>query len=239
MQEIFGHIGLHIRDIWGTMAIDGRYRLVNERSLSKMTTPPALGLLPEGLGFSAAKLRLYETALRLFAENGYHAVGLRDVADELGQQPSSIYFHVDSKAELLFDLCLIGHQAHYESLRDALMDAGREPEMQLRGVITAHILVHLEYPSMARLTNRELRALDPEQLAEILTIRNAAEQIVIDVIERGMRMGAFQVDDAFLAARAILGMAVRLPEWLPSSGSERSPEQILDHYVTFALKVVR
>ncbi len=204
-----------------------------------MTIAPAPGLLPEELGFSAAKLRLYETALRLFAENGYHAVGLRDVAEELGQQPSSIYFHVDSKADLLFDLCMIGHRSHYQSLRDALLDAGHEPEEQLRSVITAHIRVHLEYPAMARLTNRELRALGPEQLDQVLAVRNPAEQIVIDVIERGIRMESFHVDDAFLAARAILGMAVRLPEWLPSAGEGRSPDEILDHYVEFAMKVVR
>lgn len=212
---------------------------MNERSLSKVTTVATPGPLPEGLTLSPAKQRLYETALRLFAENGYHAVGLRDVAEELGQQPSSIYFHVDSKAELLFDLCMIGHQAHYNALRDALMDAGREPEEQLRSVIGAHVLVHLEYPSMARLTNRELRALSPEQLEQVLAVRNPAEQIVIDVIERGIRLGAFHVDDAFLAARAILGMAVRLPEWLPSAGPERTPEEILEHYVEFAMKVVR
>lgn len=194
-------------------------------------------LLPDGLDLTPAKRKLYEVAMQLFGDRGYHAVSLRDIADVLGQQPSAIYFHIDSKLELLFELAMIGHRMHLQAVRDALMDAGRDPRDQLAAVMGAHVTVHLDYPFMARLTNRELRSLAPEQLEEVLTVRRAAEQVSIDVIERGVRMGVFHVDDPFLAARALGAIGIRIPEWWNPDAPERTREEILEAYVSYALKL--
>jgi AcrR family transcriptional regulator len=197
----------------------------------------AEGLLPPGLDMSPAKRKLFEVALELFGQEGFHAVSIRDIATALGQQPSAIYFHVSSKQDLLYDLALIGHKSHFESLRDALMDAGSDPTDQLRATVSAHVRVHLDYPSMARLTNRELRALTPDQYAAVVAIRAQSEQISIDVIERGVRMGVFHSTDPYLDAKAIGAMGIRLPEWWTPE-APRTREQILDHYVQNALKLV-
>lgn len=186
---------------------------------------------------SDAKRRLYETAMELFGREGYHAVSIRDIANALGQQPSAIYFHVESKQELLFELALLGHQAHFDAVRDALMDAGADPHDQLRAVVTAHVSGHLVYPSMARLTNRELRALPQDRLDTVLTIRTQTEQIFIDVLERGVRMKKFNVDDTWLCAKAIGAMGVRVPEWF-GPHTPRTADEIITTYVELALKLV-
>jgi len=195
------------------------------------------GLLPPGVELPPAKRRLYETAMELFGQNGFHGVSIRDIASALGQQPSAIYFHVSSKTDLLFELALIGHRAHFQRLQNALMEAGATPLDQLRAMVFAHVDGHLEYPSMARLTNRELGALPPEQLRTVLTIRTQTEQMFIDVLDRGVRLGAFHVDDTFLAAKAIGAMGVRLPEWW-SEDAPRTRPQIVETYVAYALKLV-
>ena len=195
------------------------------------------GLLPPGVDLSPSKRRLYEAALELFGQTGFHAVSIRDIANALGQQPSAIYFHVASKQELLFDLACIGYRSHQDALRNALLDAGADPVDQLREVVLAHLRVHLDYPSMARLTNRELRALTPDQLEFVLAIRNQSEQMFIDVLERGVRLGVFHTDDPFLDGKVIGAMGIRLPEWW-SADSPRSREQILERYSAYALKLV-
>jgi AcrR family transcriptional regulator len=195
------------------------------------------GPLPPGIVLSPTRRRLYETAMRLFGQQGYHAVSIRDLATALGQQPSAIYFHVASKQDLLFELALIGHRHHYEQLRDALMGAGSDPVDQLRQVMTAHVGGHLTYPSMARLTNRELGSLTPENLEVVLAVRTQTEQIFIDVIDRGVRLMAFTAEDSFLAAKAIGAMGVRLPEWWTPEGP-RTREQVIEQYVGYALKLV-
>ncbi|HVT77457.1 MAG TPA: TetR/AcrR family transcriptional regulator [Acidimicrobiales bacterium] len=193
-------------------------------------------LLPPGVDLPPAKRRLDETAMELFGRDGYHAVSIRDIATALGQQPSAIYFHVTSKQQLLFELALMGHRAHFETIRNALLDAGADPHDQLSAVVAAHVRGHLTYPSMARLTNREMRALPPDELKIVLDIRTQTEQIFIDVLDRGVRLGAFHCDDTFLAAKAIGAMGVRLPEWWTPDGP-RTPEQIVTAYTEYALKL--
>lgn len=194
-------------------------------------------LLPPGVELSPTKRRLYETAMELFGRHGYHAVSIRDIAQALGQQPSAIYFHVPSKQELLYELALIGHRGHLEALRNSLLEAGADPVDQLRVLVAAHVGGHMTYPSMARLTNRELGALTPEQLRLVLDIRMQTEQVFIDVIERGRRMGVFGTEDAFLASKAIGAMGVRLPEWW-APGGPRTRAQVIEQYVAIALKIV-
>lgn len=193
--------------------------------------------LPEGLDLTPAKRRLYETALELFGRDTYHAVSIRDIAAALGQQPSTLYFHVSSKQDLLFELALIGYQAGFAALRDALMDAGTDPRDQLRCVVRAHVRLHLDYPSLTRVINRELHALDEVQRASILALRVQCEQIFRDVIGRGARLGVFKTTDPFLDTKAIGAMGVRLPEWWTPE-SPYSREEITDAYSRYALKLV-
>lgn len=195
------------------------------------------GLLPPGLELTPAKRRLYETALELFSRDTYHAVSIRDIATALGQQPSTLYFHVSSKQDLLFEIAVIGHQTHIAALRDALMDAGADPRDQLRCVVQAHVRQHLDYPALARVTNRELHALSDAQRESVLVIRNQSEQIIRDVIERGARLGAFTTTDPFLDVKAIGAMGVRLPEWW-TRDSTQSREEIIERYSQYALKLV-
>lgn len=200
-------------------------------------TATTVDVLPPGLDLTPAKRRLYETAIELFGRDTYDAVSIRDIATALGQQPSTLYFHVSSKQDLLFDIAAIGHRTHFESLRDALMDAGADPVEQLLAVIRAHVRHHLDYPALARVTNRELRALTPHHLTAILAMRNQSEQIIRDVIERGARMGAFTDTSPFLDAKAIGAMAVRLPEWWTPEAAQ-SRDEIIERYARYAVKLV-
>jgi AcrR family transcriptional regulator len=199
--------------------------------------PDVAALLPPDLDLTPAKRRLYEVALDLFGEAGYHAVSIRDIATALGQHSSAIYFHVGSKQELLYDLELIGHRTHLEGLQAALASAGPDPVAQLTAVVRAHLRTHFEYPSLARVTNRELRALAPDQLAEVLAIRAQAEQVFVDVIEHGVGTGAFTTDDAFLDGKAIGAMGIRIPEWW-TPDAPRTREQVVERYTAYALKLV-
>jgi hypothetical protein len=90
---------------------------------------------------------------------------------------------------------------------------------------------------MARVTNRELRALSPEQLETVLLIRSQAEQVFVDVIERGVQAGDFSTTDAFLDGKVIGAMGIRIPEWW-TTDAPRTREQILERYTSYALKLV-
>lgn len=198
---------------------------MNDRSL------PAVG------GLSPARRRLYLTALELFAERGFHAISVRDIADALGQRPGALYAHVTSKDQLLYELIRIGLSEHRDRLRAALLDAGSDPAAQLRALVRAHVLVHLAYPDLARVVNRDIRSLDDARRETAMAVLDETERTLLDVIARGQQHGVFAEVDAFLAGRAIGGMGARTPEWW-TPAAPRDAEQVAEAYARFALAIL-
>ena len=193
--------------------------------------------LPARVSSDGTLRRIYEEALRLFAERGYHGTSVREIADACGIKPSSIYAHFPSKEQILHDLILLGHEEHRDRLTDALLDAGAEPADQLRAVVGAHVRMHAELPMLATVANNELHVLPPVIAREITEIRDRTVQMIVDVLDRGVRLGTFHCDDTFLAT-AILGAAgIRVAVWLPDDATY-DVERVVQAYADYAVKLV-
>lgn len=74
---------------------------------------------------------------KAFAARGYHAVGMRDLAGELGLNPGTLYHHFPSKDEALLAICLVGQAEVSANLDDALAHhAAFAP--RIRALFAAH-----------------------------------------------------------------------------------------------------
>jgi AcrR family transcriptional regulator len=173
----------------------------------------------------------------LFGARGFHGVSVREVAKEVGVQASSIYSHLASKEQLLADLMLIGHEEHREWLRGAILDASADPTDQVRTIMRSHVGFHGTYPLLARVCNRELTALSPANLQRVMTVRNETQQLILDVIERGRRMGVFDAPEPWLAFAAIGSMGIRVAEWWDDDLGF-TVEQVADRYADFAVRML-
>ncbi|HET7311692.1 MAG TPA: TetR/AcrR family transcriptional regulator [Mycobacteriales bacterium] len=194
-------------------------------------------LLPPRVYVEGTLRRLYETALILFGQRGFHAVSVRDLTKELGLQASSLYAHVPSKQDLLADLLRIGHEEHRDALRLSLLEAGTDPADQIAILTRAHVRVHATYPLLTKLCNRELSALPDGRRDEIVAIRTDAGRMFYDVIERGQRLGVFAPLDPMLTAAAIGAMGIRVAEWWHPQ-LEVDIETVAETYAAFAVRMV-
>jgi AcrR family transcriptional regulator len=204
-----------------------------------MTAEPTgtLQLLPPRATADGTHRRLLEEALLLFGERGFHGVSVREVAEAAGIRASSMYGHLESKEQLLFELVMMGHEEHHDHLRQSLLEANAEPVDQIRRVVHGHVAMHATYPLLARVANRELQALAPESRARVMDIRNASVRIIQDVIERGIRLDVFHVDDPWLAAAAVGAMGIRVAEWWDIELGY-TVERVADAYATFAVRLL-
>jgi AcrR family transcriptional regulator len=194
--------------------------------------------LPPVAGLTPSRRRVYEEALRLFGERGYHAVSVRDLAEVLGVQPAALYAHARSKRHLLFELVRIGYETHRDWLRDALLDAGREPAEQVKALVTAHVLVHLRYRDLARVVAREFRSLGPDEQQQLMEVQRQSWDLMEAVISRGVKLGAFAAEtDIDLAISGTTAMGVRAAEWWVP-GRYPSAEYIAEGYANFAVKIL-
>ena len=176
-------------------------------------------------------------ALRLFATHGFGGTSVRDIAAEADLQPATMYAYFPSKQHVLAELIRIGHEEHHRRLRASLLDSGAEPADQLAAVVRAHVRMHTDHPMLAVVTNAELHALHEDFAGPALTLRRQSEQLLMDVIQRGIDRGAFTVAAPWLALAAIGGMGLRVAHWFTESCG-MTAEAVADTYAEFALKVV-
>ena len=66
-------------------------------------------------------------AVVLFAELGYRATGVRDIADALGIGPTSIYSHIKTKAELLHEIVIDFLDTLLTGQQDAIASTPYDP----------------------------------------------------------------------------------------------------------------
>src|SRR5262250_1258901 len=66
--------------------------------------------------------QIFQAAIDLFAAKGYHATSMQDIADALGIQRGSLYHHIESKEDLLFEIMKSGITKMIEPL-EAVMSS--------------------------------------------------------------------------------------------------------------------
>jgi AcrR family transcriptional regulator len=171
----------------------------------------------------------------MFGERGYHGVSMRHLADALEMQAQSLYAHVPSKQHLLFELCAAGVAEHRTRVMAAVLEAGSDPTDQMRALVGAHVLAHLDHPELGRIASRESHHLEPELHARITAMREQNAALFMEIVDRGARLGVFTVAHPRRAMRAIADFGIRLAEHHVAP-AER--DEIVEDYVTFALQIL-
>jgi AcrR family transcriptional regulator len=169
--------------------------------------------LPPGASADGTRRRILESALRLFAVQGFHGSSMRELAKLVEIQPSALYVHFPSKEHVLAELARVGHEAHHAALRSAMLDAGSEPTKQLRAIVAANARVHATYPHLAIVVNDEMSALSAELAGPALALRKQSLELLLDIVRRGVAMRHFSGPRIEIVAAAIGAMGMRIPYW--------------------------
>ncbi|MGH7691039.1 MAG: TetR/AcrR family transcriptional regulator [Gemmatimonadaceae bacterium] len=181
--------------------------------------------------------RVLEAALKLFAEHGYAAASVRDVAAAAGVKPATIYAHYRSKEYILAELCRLGHEEQFRCVRAAVLRGGPRPADQVVAYVRAHVGFHTAYPMLAVVANSELHVLGEAVGAATFMLRRQSEELLQDIIRRGIDAGVFDVPDPWLAVAAIGGMGLRVAYWF-SPAYKLTADMVADGYAQFALRLL-
>lgn len=177
--------------------------------------------------------QIVATAARLFASDGYHQVGMREVADALGIRGASLYHHYRSKEEILYAICLTVSRDPVEA-QLTLLDESGTPTTRLTRLVRAHVL-HLVRRQVEHLVGRrEMNALTPAHRAVVDDHRRYYHRRVADTIAAGVRAGEFRVPDVRLATLALLDMLNGTSAWYDADGPS-SADDFADTYVDLAV----
>src|SRR5436309_14302642 len=115
---------------------------------------------------STRRIELTRQAARLFAEKGYHGTSIGEIADALGVQKGSLYAHIQSKQDLLYETMLEGARAFHAGL-DAIPDELPATE-KIRLALRSHLRVVADQLEAATAFVQEWRYLEGERRDGVL-----------------------------------------------------------------------
>jgi TetR/AcrR family transcriptional regulator, cholesterol catabolism regulator len=169
---------------------------------------------------------LTREAARLFAEKGYHGTSIGDLAAAMGVQKGSLYAHIESKQDLLWEIASSGAAAFHEAL-DAVPERVSAVE-RIRLALQAHLRVVAEQLDVATVFTREWRYLGDERREAFVGERRRYEERIRDLFREGREQGELRSDlDEGAAALLFLSAANWAYTWLQEG---RDTEELADRF---------
>jgi TetR/AcrR family transcriptional regulator, cholesterol catabolism regulator len=158
-----------------------------------------------------------------------------DLAEALGVQKGSLYAHIDSKADLLWEVAREGAEAFHAAL-DTVPDDGPVVE-RIRAALRAHLRVVAGQLDVATVFIREWRYLEGERREQFVVERRRYEERVRALFREGRERGDLRTDlDDATAALLALSAVNWAYTWL-RPGADTDP--IADRFAALLLEGMR
>jgi TetR/AcrR family transcriptional regulator, cholesterol catabolism regulator len=162
---------------------------------------------------SARRSELTRQAARLFAQKGYHGTSIGDLAEAMGVQKGSLYAHIASKQDLLYETMAEGARAFHAGL-DAIPDDLPATE-KIRLALRSHLRIVADQLDVATVFVQEWRYLEGERRDEIVGERRRYEERIRAYFREGRDLGELRTDlDEATAALLVLSAANWAYTWL-------------------------
>ncbi len=167
------------------------------------------------------RARILEVASRHFRERGYSVTSMQEIADELGVTKAALYYHFESKAEILHALV----EPIFSAVEGILVGDIDCSTAQGRRDYLASLIVTFDAagPVVASV------AIDPRAAADILetvSVSTLVERIAAQLVEGLVREGRIEREAAVICvAGALNSIQGMFDAWVHESNGESSMDQ--------------
>ena len=169
-------------------------------------------------------------AADLFAQKGFGATSLDDVAESLGATKGALYYHIKNKEEILRLIFLTVLTVSEEPLVH-IVQADLPPDEKLARAVEHQTAVAADRSPAMTVFYREQPHLTGPFAKEIIVRKKEYEHHFEQIIAEGQRAGVFRADlDPKIAAFGLLGMCNWLSQWY-KPGGQLSHRQIAATFV--------
>ena len=180
------------------------------------------------------KQNIRQTAEKLFRERGYAAIGMRELAREVGIEAPSIYNHFKSKDDLLREICFDIAGQFFKAF-DAAVITEEKPQRKLKAVIKAHIGVIAGNINSSEVFFNEWVFLEEPNLSKFKKLRYDYEMKFRDIIDKGVKQGNFKKMNSKLVAFVVFS-ALNATYDLYKSNERLSHDEIAEEISELLLK---
>jgi TetR/AcrR family transcriptional regulator, cholesterol catabolism regulator len=125
--------------------------------------------------------QVLDAAARLFRTRGFDGTSMRDIANEVGMQPGSLYCHFETKEALLVAVYVKGVQQISDAVQ-AMVDRHLDPWDRLEAACIAHLEAILHDDDYAQVVVRVRPADVPVVDRSLVELRNQYEALFTALI---------------------------------------------------------
>ena len=183
------------------------------------------------------RAEIHRAACRLFREKGFPGTSVREIAEEVGMLGGSLYAHMESKDELLWEIVNSAAERFFAALRP-IASEDREILQKLRKAIIAHVGVITSDLDAAAVYTFEWRHLPVERRAAFTKRRDEYERLFRGLVDQAMHERLLSAQNAASATLFILSSLNWVSTWFRVDGP-MTPEDVggmLSDYIFDGLK---
>jgi len=170
------------------------------------------------------RTELLAAAIRLFSDRGYEATSVREIADALAIQAGSLYAHIETKEDLLWQILTESADRFFAAIQP-IVDSKLLTLERIRLAIAAHVKVITDSTAAAAVYLREWRHLSEPRKSEFAGRRDAYERIFRDLIRDAIHEGTFGDFDEKFATLMVLSSVNWIYQWYRPDGP-MTPDEI-------------
>jgi AcrR family transcriptional regulator len=185
--------------------------------------------------------QILDAAAKVLARRGFVGTQLSEIAQQAGTQPGSLYYHFESREELIEEVLQEGVRLSFARARAVVGAAPPDatPLDRLTAALRAHLKFQLVESDYARAVSRSIGQ-SPEEIWKRVNHKFRVYGRFFDgLIQAAMKSGEIDTTvDRSALRMLIIGAANYTPEWYRRDGSS-SVEEIADLLVRLVLRGVR
>jgi TetR/AcrR family transcriptional regulator, cholesterol catabolism regulator len=157
-------------------------------------------------------------AVAVFAENGYRATSMNDLARAAGISKPGLYHYVASKEQLLVLLYQSEMEQHLVEER-AVIASNASAAESLRRILAQRATYSCRQQKLQRIFTEEEAEVPAELMGVIRQQRREREDFLVNVVEDGVAAGEFRLTATpRIAVRSMVGAVNFCYKWFDPSG---------------------
>lgn len=164
--------------------------------MPRTTVKPASAKLPGETAGAGSRQLILETAARIFRHEGYAATSLRAIAAACNMKAGSLYYHFESKDQIVSEVLDIGVQKVFDSVKAAVqaLAPGATLGATLHCAIEAHLCALLHAHDFTSANIRIFGQVPVPVRESHRTLRRAYENYWREMLEQLRRHGAIRAE---------------------------------------------
>lgn len=156
-----------------------------------------------------------QKASALFREKGFTATSMRDIAGSIGVEAPSLYNHIESKNEILKDICFRIAKSFTDYLREVELSSASNLT-KIENIIRFHISMMIEEYENVYIADHEWKHLPEPFLNDFKNQRKSYRSRLAAILQKGIEKKEIRMVNSYVSVLTILSAINGIEGWQKS-----------------------